>query len=171
LSEEIEFTLVNVGPAGNARLKTKKIQIRRNSMKKELCQEPQQRKSSLLIVAALAGILLCSISAQAQADSQPTGFEFYFNGPARGLRVWTRNKEMWTETYASGQTDTFRVKAAPFHHNGMTGTLVQKVSDRNFYVFIPNLRSKKMEVWTYQGKGPWRFLAKMNDVRPGEYTF
>jgi hypothetical protein len=138
-------------------------------MKKELSKEPPHRKSTLLIVAALAGILLGTISAQALADSQPTGFEFYLTGSAPGRRVWTRNRDIWTETYSSGQKDTFRVKTAPFHHNGTTGTLVQKVSDPGFYVFIPNLRSAKMEVWTYQGKGPWRFLAKMKSVQPGRF--
>lgn len=131
----------------------------------------QHKKSIRLISAALAGILLCSISVQAQSDPQPTGFEFIFNGAARGLRTWTRNREIWTETYSSGQKDTFRVKTPGFRHDGVTGTLVQKVSDRDFYLFIPNLRSAKMEVWTYQGKGPWRFLAKMKEVRPGGYIY
>ena len=63
-------------------------------MKNELSKQPSPRKSTILIVAALAGILLGSISAQAQAGSQPTRFESYFNGPPRGLRLWERNRDM-----------------------------------------------------------------------------
>jgi hypothetical protein len=133
-------------------------------MKKELSR---QKKSRLLIVAALAGILLCSISAQAQAGSQPTRFEFYFNGPARGLHQWERNRDTWTETHPSGQKGTFRIKKAPYLFRGLTGALVQKVDEPDFFVFVPNLDSAKMEVWTYKAKGPWRFLAKMKDVQPG----
>lgn len=125
-----------------------------------------QKQSNLLIVAALVSILLCLNSAQAQSDSQPTRFEFYFNGPARGMRMWTRDRDIWTETYSSGQKGTFRVRKAPFHIKGMTGTLVQKVDETDFFVFIPDLYSEKMEVWTYKGKGPWLFLAKMKDVMP-----
>jgi len=126
-----------------------------------------QKRSKFLIVASLVSILLCLIPAQAQADhNQPTRFEFYFNGPARGMRFWTREREIWTETYSSGQKGTFRVKKAPYQFRGMTGSLVQKVDEADFFVFIPNLRSEKMEVWTYKAKGPWRFLAKMQDVMP-----
>jgi hypothetical protein len=127
------------------------------------------RRSRLLIVAMLAGILLCLISAQAQADSPPTSFEFYFRGPAPGMRFWHRDGDAWTETYSSGQRGSFRVKKAPFRLNGVNGTLVQKVDERDFFVFIPDLHSAKMEVWTYKGKGPWRFLAKMSDVGPKDF--
>lgn len=136
-------------------------------MKKELSKEPPHTKSKHLILAALAGILLGSISAQAQAGSQPTRFEFYFNGPARGLRLWERSRDMWTETYPSGQKGTFRVRKAPYRFKGLTGALVQKVDEPDFFVFIPNLDSAKMEGWTYKGKGPWGFLAKMKNVQPG----
>jgi hypothetical protein len=126
-----------------------------------------QKRPKLLIVVSLVSILLCVISAQAQADyNQPTRFEFYFNGPARGMRFWKRDREIWTETYSSGQKATFRVKKAPYQFRGMTGSLVQKVDETDFFVFIPNLRSEKMEVWTYKAKGPWRYLAKMQDVMP-----
>lgn len=120
----------------------------------------------LLVVAAVFSLLLCSVPAQAQADSQPTSFEFFFNGPARGMRVWRRNRDTWTETYPSGQTGTFKVRKFGSHVKGMTGTLVQKVDERDFFVFIPNLFSAKMEVWTYKGAGPWLFLARMKDVMP-----
>jgi hypothetical protein len=126
-------------------------------------------KKHQLLITALVGILLCSISAQAQADSQPTRFEFYFNGPARGLRMWERNRDMWTETYSSGQKGTFRVRKVPYRFHGITGALVQKVDETDFFVFIPNLDSAKMEVWTYKAKGPWRFLAVMKNVGPGRF--
>jgi hypothetical protein len=128
-------------------------------MKRELSK-------ALLIVAALFGLLLSSVPAKAQADSQPTGFEFFFNGPARGMRFWRRERDTWTETYSSGQKGTFKVRKFAFHVKGMTGTLVQKVDERDFFVFIPNLFSAKMEVWTYKGAGPWLFLARMKDVMP-----
>ena len=131
--------------------------------------DQSSKKSFVPIVAALFSILLCLISTQAQADSRPTSFEFYFRGPAPGIRQWHRDGEMWTETYSSGQKDTFRVKKAPFQLKGVTGTLVQKVDEPDFFVFIPDIRSAKMEVWTYKGKGPWRFLAKMNDVGPKDF--
>lgn len=136
-------------------------------MKNERCKEPLQNKSTLLIAAALAGVLLCSIFAHAQADSQPTRFDFFFNGPARGMRLWARNRDKWTETYPSGQIGTFRVKKVPYLFRGLTGALVQKVDEPDFFVFIPNLDSAKMEAWTYKGKGPWRFLAKMKNIQPG----
>ena len=136
-------------------------------MKKELRKEPPHNKSTLLIVAALTGVFLCSISAQAQADSQPTRFDFFFNGPARGMRLWARNRDKWTETYPSGQIDTFQVKKVPYLFRGLTGALVQKVDEPDFFVFIPNLDSPKMETWMYKGKGPWRFLAQMKNIQPG----
>ena len=134
-------------------------------MKKEPRKDPSKKR--LLVVAVLAALLLCSIFAQAQVDSQPTRFEFFFNGPARGMRRWERNRDKWTETYSSGQIGTFRVKKVPYRFRGLTGALVQKVDEPDFFVFIPNLDSAKMEVWTYKAKGPWRFLAKMKDIGPG----
>ena len=125
----------------------------------------------LLIAVAVASILLYSISAQAQSDSQPTSFEFYLSGPAAGMRLWSRKGEMWTEKYSSGQKGSFRVKKAPYLLHGVTGTLVQKVDELDFYVFIPNIRSEKMEVWTYKGRGPWGFLAKMKEVTPGQFDY
>jgi hypothetical protein len=131
-----------------------------------------QKQLKLLIAASLVCILLCLISAQAQADSdQPTGFEFYFSGPAPGMRVWRRDRDIWTEKYSSGQKGTFRVKQAPYRNMGMMGTLVQKVDEPDFFVFIPNLRSEKMEVWIYKAKGPWRFLAKMKEVTPERFIY
>jgi hypothetical protein len=118
-----------------------------------------------LLIVAVGSIFLFSISAYPQSDSQPTRFEFFFNGPARGMRMWTRSGGTWTETYSSGQKGTFQVRKA-FHFKGITGTLVQKVDEKDFFVFIPNLDSAKMEVWTYKGSGPWRFLAEMKDVGP-----
>jgi hypothetical protein len=126
------------------------------------------RATTLSVVAAVV-LLALSVSAgivAAQADAQPTGFEFYFNGPGRGLRVWHRSGDVWTETYPSGQEGKFRVRKAPFHVQGMTGTIVGKVDEPDFFVFIPNLYSRKMEVWTHKGAGPWRFLARMRDVMP-----
>lgn len=120
----------------------------------------------LLVIAAVFSLLLCAVPAQAQADPQPTSFQFFFNGPARGMRTWRRDRETWIETYSSGQTGTFKVRKFAFHVKGMTGTLVQKVDERDFFVFIPNLFSAKMEVWTYKGAGPWLFLARMKDVTP-----
>jgi hypothetical protein len=136
-------------------------------MKKEVRKKEPHNKSTFLIVATLASILLCSISAQAQDGSQPTRFDFFFNGPARGMRLWERNRDKWTETYSSGQIGNFRVKKVPYLFRGLTGALVQKVDEPDFFVFIPNLDSAKMEAWTYKGKGPWRFLAKMKNIQPG----
>jgi hypothetical protein len=85
------------------------------------------------------------------------------------MRYWHREGEVWTETYSSGQKGTFRVKKAPFQLKGVAGTLVQKVDEPDFFVFIPNVHSAKMDVWTYKAKGPWRFLAKMNDVGPKDF--
>ena len=128
------------------------------------------KRLNLIIVAVLVSISASLIPAHAQSDSQPTGFEFYFNGPARGMRFWTRSGEVWTETYSSGQKGTFRVKEV-FHHQGATGTLVQKVDEGDFFVFIPDIGSAKMEVSTYKGKGPWRFLAQMQKVTPERYSY
>jgi hypothetical protein len=126
-----------------------------------------QKRATVLIVAAVINLLLCIVSAQAQAGSQPTRFEFFFNGPARGMRTWERNGDTWTETYSSGQKGVFKGKKAPYRFRGITGALVQKVDEPDFFVFIPNLDSAKMEVWTYKAKGPWLFLAKMKDIQPG----
>jgi hypothetical protein len=40
------------------------------------------------------------------------------------------------------------------------------VDEPDFFVFIPDVRSSRMEVWTYKAKGPWRFLAAMDGVSP-----
>ena len=122
------------------------------------------------LIIALGTILVFSGSGFAQSDSQPTSFEFYFNGPARGMRLWSRTAQTWTEKYSSGQKGTFQVRKA-YDLEGMTGTLVQKVDERDFFVFIADTGSSKMEVWTYKGKGPWLFLAKMKNIAPEHYTF
>jgi hypothetical protein len=126
------------------------------------------RRFALLGLSALI-LALPTTFVTADSDSQPTNFQFYFNGPARGLRLWSRSGYTWTETYPSGQKGTFRVRKAPYILKGITGTLVEKVDEPDFFVFIPDLRSKKMEVWTYKGKGPWLFLAGMKDVQPGTF--
>src|SRR5205085_7695561 len=90
------------------------------------------------LIVAIGSILLFSIAAYPQSDSQPTGFEFYYNGPARGMRLWSRSGATWTETYSSGQKGTFRVRKA-FLFKGVTGTLVQKVDEGDFFVFIPDV--------------------------------
>jgi hypothetical protein len=134
----------------------------------EVVRHSPWRSRGLIIAACVIG-LLCLISTRAQADSQPTSFEFRFRGPAPGMRFWRREGQQWTETYASGQKGIFRVKTAPFRLHGVTGALVQKVDEKDFFVFIPDLHAAKMEVWTYKGKGPWLFLAKMGDVGPKDF--
>jgi hypothetical protein len=130
--------------------------------------EHTMRKLVLLGLSVLL-LTLPTTFVAADSDSQPTSFQFYFNGPARGLRLWSRSGESWTETYPSGQKGTFRVRKVPYTLKGTTGTLVEKVDEPDFFVFIPDLRSKKMEVWTYKGKGPWLFLAGMKEVQPGTF--
>ena len=126
-----------------------------------------QKQSKLLIAASMVSILLCLISAQARGGSdQPTGFQFYFGGPGAGMRVWKRTGDIWTEKYSNGQKDTFRARKDPYKLRGIKGTLVEKVADPGFFVFIPDVDSEKMDVWIYKDKGPWRFLAQMKEVEP-----
>ena len=57
----------------------------------------------------------------------------------------------------------------PYNLKGMSGALIQKVDEKDLYLFIPNLKSAKMETWLYKGKGPWGFLARMQDIGPKSY--
>ena len=118
-------------------------------------------RALLMIMVAFAMLLL---TAHAKADMTPTSFEFRFRGASPGMRFWTNQGDIWTETYSSGQKSTFRVKKYPFHVNGLTGTLVQKVDETDFFVFISDIHESKMEVWTNKAKDSWLPLAKPSEL-------
>ena len=120
----------------------------------------------LFVIVASAMSLLTT---QVHADTTPTSFEFHFHGAPPGWRYWTVQGNIWTETYSTGQKSTFRVKKYPYQTNGLNGTLVQKVDEPDFFVFISDIHDSKMEVWTNKAKGPWRPLAKPGEFGPKQF--
>jgi len=132
--------------------------------------DTQPSRGSSWVVAGVVTVLLCMISMQAQAEYPPTSFEFRFRGGADpGMRQWKQSGQMWTETYPSGQKSIFRVRKAPYQLKGRTGTLVHKVDEPDFFVFIPNIGGGTMDLWVYKAKGPWRFLATCEEYGPSSY--
>jgi len=70
---------------------------------------------------------------------------------------------MYMERMPSGRVNTFRVQKLATVH-GLTGIIVQKIEEPNFFVFIADSTSKRKELWWWRDNGPWQFMGLMGNV-------
>jgi len=122
------------------------------------------------IVAVLTLATLFSIGEQAYA-AQPTRFTFTptFRDPDPGKRMWEKQGNNYVERLPSGRVNTFRVQKQGTV-NGLRGTIVQKIEEPNFFVFIADSESRRKELWWWRDNAPWHFMGVMKDVSaPGRF--
>jgi hypothetical protein len=116
----------------------------------------------IVVTLTLAGLL--SAGQQIQA-AQPTRFTFTptFQDPDPGKRQWEKRGNRYVETLPSGRLNTFRVQKEGTV-NGLKGTILQKIEEPNFYVFVADSKAKRKELWWWRDKAPWKFMGIMKDV-------
>ena len=116
------------------------------------------------IVPLLTLSVLLSTIKQAYA-AQPTRFTFtpIFQDPDPGKRHWEKRGSGYVETLPSGRLNTFRVQKQGVV-NGLRGTILQKIEEPNFFVFVADSEAKRMELWWWRDKGPWMFMGVMRYV-------
>ncbi len=124
------------------------------------------RQAHKFYIAAISTFMLASIGGNALAV-QPTHFTFTprFQDPDPGKRIWAMQGSQYVETLPSGRRNTFRVKKPGTVH-GQAGTIIQKIEEPNFYVFIADTDAPRKELWWWRDKGPWNFMGNMQDVMP-----
>jgi len=122
------------------------------------------KNGRIYFVNLLATILLSSVLAQVNA-AQPTRFTFTprFQDPDPGRRAWEKRGDKYIETLPSGRVNTFRIQKQGVV-NGLNGTIIQKIAEPNFYVFIADSEAKRKELWWWRDKGPWKFMGTMDNV-------
>ena len=98
-------------------------------------------------------------------SAQPTRFTFTptFQDPDPGRRFWEKRGDKFVETLPSGRMNTFRIKKQGVV-NGLRGTIIQKIEEPNFYVFIADSEAKRKELWWWRANGPWKFMGTMDNI-------
>jgi hypothetical protein len=121
-------------------------------------------RTTVMVFSALFAVLAVSAGQRAYA-AQPTRFTFTptFQDPDPGKRQWEKRGNGYVETLPSGRQNTFRVQKQGVV-NGLQGTIIQKVEEPNFFVFVADSDAKRRELWWWRDKGPWKFMGHMRDV-------
>jgi eukaryotic-like serine/threonine-protein kinase len=116
------------------------------------------------IVAMLALAVLLSTGQQTHA-AQPTRFTFTptFKDPDPGKRQWEKSGNRYVETLPSGRVNTFHVQKEGVV-NGLKGTILQKIEEPNFFVFVADSEAAQKQLWWWRDTGPWKFMGIMKDV-------
>ena len=124
------------------------------------------RREYLRIVALLTFSVLLLARSQAYGV-QPTRFTFTptFQDPDPGKRQWEKRGNEYIEKLPSGRVNTFKIQKQGVV-NGLRGTIIQKLSEPNFFVFVADTEAKRPELWWWRDKGPWKFMGVMKDVGP-----
>lgn len=114
--------------------------------------------------ALLAALALVSAVAPALADP-PSYFTFTprFKDPEPGKRIWEKKPPGYVETLPSGRKNTFRVQKQATV-KGQRGSIIQKVEEPNFFVFIADGDAERMELWWWRDKGPWNYMGRMDNL-------
>ena len=117
-------------------------------------------------IAGLVLIALFAFMGDPVRAAQPSGFTFTpkFKDPDPGKRTWEKQGNRYIETLPSGRANTFRVWKETTV-KGLNGTIVQKVEEPNFYVFIADSEAARPELWWWRDKGPWNFMGRMENIR------
>jgi len=135
---------------------------------KELVAMSNRQFAGLAASLALLGLL--STGHQAYAE-QPTHFTFTptFRDPDPGKRQWEKRGNGYVETLPSGRVNTFKVRKAGVV-NGQRGTILQKVEEPNFFVFVADAEAARKELWWWRDKAPWQFMGHMKEISaPGRF--
>jgi hypothetical protein len=122
------------------------------------------------LAAPFALLLLLSTGRQAYAE-QPTSFSFTptFRDPDPGTRQWERRGNGYVETLPSGRVNTFRIQKPGVVH-GLKGTILQKVEDPHFFVFLADSKAARQEMYWWKGGPAWQFLGLMKEgSAPGRF--
>jgi hypothetical protein len=116
------------------------------------------------IVAMLTLAVLLSAGQQALA-AQPTRFTFTptFKDPDPGKRQWEKRGNGYVETLPSGRLNTFRVQKEGVV-DSLKGTILQKVEEPNFFVFVADSEAGRKELWWWRDRGPWKLMGIMKDI-------
>jgi hypothetical protein len=126
-------------------------------------------RQSICIFASLTLSVLLLLGPKAHAE-QPTGFTFIptFQDPDPGKRHWEKTASGYVEILPSGRRNTFKVYREGFV-NGLKGTMLRKVGEPNFYVFVADSKAKRLELWWWRDKEPWKFMGLMKEVTVPAY--
>ena len=121
-------------------------------------------RQCIRILGSLTLYVMLSTGQLAYAE-QPTRFTFTpaFQDPDPGKRQWEKRGNEYVEILPSGRRNTFKIQKQAVVH-GLKGTILQKVSEPNFYVFVADSEAKRLELWWWRDKGPWKFMGVMRDV-------
>jgi hypothetical protein len=114
---------------------------------------------------AVLGISILAAVAQLAYAEQPTRFTFTptFQDPDSGKRNWEKQGNGYTETLPSGKVNHFRIQKQGLV-NGLKGTILQKIEEANFFVFVADSEAQRKELWWWRDKGPWKFMGVMRDL-------
>ncbi len=114
------------------------------------------------VIALLALAVLLPAGARA---FEPTRFTFTptFKDPDPGKRHWEKQGRGYVEKLPSGRANTFRIQKQGTVH-GLKGTILQKIEEPNFFVFVADSEASRKELWWWRDKGPWNFMGVMRDV-------
>ena len=113
---------------------------------------------------ALISALSILIGSGAVAD-QPTRFTFTptFKDPDPGKRQWEKRQGGYREVLPSGRTNTFKIEKDGVV-NGLHGTIVRKVEEPNFFVFIADSNEQRKQLWWWRAPGPWNYMGEMKEI-------
>ena len=101
-----------------------------------------------------------------QRLTQPSSFEFTptFKDPDPGKRVWRRQGDLYVENLPSGNQNKFRIYKNKTTVKALPGTIVQKLTELNFFVFFADSDAPRPELWWWRDKAPWNFMGRMKNV-------
>ena len=103
----------------------------------------RSRRYSMVAVLSALSLMIAS---SALAD-QPTSFSFTptFKDPDPGKRQWEKWRGGYREVLPSGRTNTFKIEKEG-KVQGLHGTIVRKVEEPNFFVFIADSNEQKKQL-------------------------
>jgi hypothetical protein len=119
---------------------------------------------SNMAIGMILPVLLLAV--QQAAAFQPTRFTFTptFKDPDPGMRHWERTGTGYVERLPSGRVNTFRVYKDGGTVNGLKGTILEKVEESNFFVFVADSEAARKELWWSRNGAPWAFMGVMKNI-------
>jgi len=104
------------------------------------------------------------ISSGAVAE-QPTSFTFTptFKDPDPGKRHWEKWHGGYREILPSGRVNTFKIEKQA-SVEGLHGTIVRKVEEPDFFVFIADSDAPRKQLWWWRHSGSWNYMGVMKEI-------
>lgn len=81
-----------------------------------------------------------------------------------GKSYFTRQRDMWTQEYPDHQSFQFPLSAR-IVLNGCVGSLLYRIDNLDFEIFIPDKGCGSMECFARVKKSPWDNLGRMDNIR------